>query len=128
MSSLTERLPSLPQTGGKTAIVLFILTLIAFVVESQLTQVRVSFYSSFKRFLHLTFSLSIKKSMYKARFIIASRSSSCTSIQENVPSVEDPLSHASSPAVTLSTPRLPPSSHCIYYTSSSQRLHLWNLS
>ena len=61
MSSLTERFPSLPQTGGKTAIVLFILTLIAFVVESQLTQVRVSFYSSFKRFLHLTFSLSIKK-------------------------------------------------------------------
>jgi hypothetical protein len=101
MSSLTERLPSLPQTGGKTAIVLFILTLIAFVVESQLTQVRVSFYSSFKRFLNLTFSLSIKKkSMYKARFIIASHSSSCTSIQENVLFVEDPLSHASSPAVT----------------------------
>jgi hypothetical protein len=28
--------------------------------------------------------------MYKARFIIASRSSSCTSIQDDVPSVENP--------------------------------------
>ncbi|KAN0111630.1 hypothetical protein V8E52_008368 [Russula decolorans] len=39
MSLHTVRSPSLPHsTGGKTAIVLFILTLIAFVVESQLTQ------------------------------------------------------------------------------------------
>lgn len=41
MSSPTERSLSSPLTGGKTAIVLFILTLIAFVLESQLTQVRV---------------------------------------------------------------------------------------
>jgi len=38
MSPHTVRSSSLPHTGGKTAIVLFILTLIAFVVESQLTQ------------------------------------------------------------------------------------------
>jgi hypothetical protein len=75
MSLHTARSPSLPHsTGGKTAIVLFILTLIAFVVESQLTQVRVSFYSSVSCIspsLH-----PLKKSMHKARFIIASRSSS----------------------------------------------------
>lgn len=38
MSPPAERSPSLSHTGGKTAVVLFILTLIAFVVESQLTQ------------------------------------------------------------------------------------------
>ena len=44
----------------------------------------------FKRFLHLTFSSSITKSMYKARFIIASRSLSCAYIQDNTHPVETP--------------------------------------
>ena len=88
MSPRTERSPSLPHTGGKTAIVIFILTLIAFVVESQLTQVRVSSYSSL-------FSISpplhsLKKSMYKARFNIANRFSFCTSIQHNPPPLKPP--------------------------------------
>ena len=75
---------------------------------------------------HILFIQKKKKSMYKARFIIASRSSSCTFIQDNV-SHRKPLLHTCSPAATLFTPHLPLSSHCIYYTSSSQHLHLWNL-
>jgi hypothetical protein len=87
MSPPTERLFSSPLTGGKTAIVLFILTLIAFVLESQLTQVRVSSYSTVSS---SSFSLHKKKSMYKARFIIASRSSYCTSLRDILLSVENP--------------------------------------
>jgi len=88
MSHPTEWLPSLPHTGGKAAIVLFIVTLIASVVETQLAQVRVSFYSSVSS---ISLPPSMKKSMYRARFIIASRSSSCTSLQDDKPSAEDPL-------------------------------------
>jgi hypothetical protein len=66
---------SLPRLGGNSTLVLFVVTLIAFVVESQLAQVRVLF-------PHVDFSIShfsYVHSMYKARFAIDSRTSSCAS-------------------------------------------------
>jgi len=40
---MSDRAFSLPRLGGNSAVVLFIVTLVAFVVESQLTQVSLLF-------------------------------------------------------------------------------------
>jgi len=45
MPPRSERLLSSPHLGGKSAVILFVVSIIAFVVESQLTQVRAPFYS-----------------------------------------------------------------------------------
>lgn len=45
MTTVPDRSFALPQLGGKSAVIIFILTLVAFVVESQLAQVRTYFHS-----------------------------------------------------------------------------------
>ena len=45
MTTVPDRSFALPRLGGKSAVIIFILTLVAFVVESQLAQVRTYFHS-----------------------------------------------------------------------------------
>ncbi len=73
MTLRPDRSFALPRLGGKSAVIIFVLTLVAFVLESQLAQVRTYFHSrSLVSYLH-------KLSTSKLPFSIDNPSSSCES-------------------------------------------------
>jgi hypothetical protein len=86
MSLRSEGSPFLPRLGGNLAVIFFVLILVAFVVESQLTQVRALFYSIDSRSSspHLY-------SMCKAPFASGSLFSSCASLTRSLAPVDLPL-------------------------------------
>ena len=94
MSLRPEQSLSLPRLGGNLTVVLFVLTLIGFVVESQLTQVRALFRS-------IDFCISPHLySMCKVTFTFDNRFSFCASLTNKPIPLTDFRSQLHSPFVT----------------------------
>jgi hypothetical protein len=116
-----ERFLSFPRLGGKSPVILFLISLIAFVTESQLTQVRVLLhYIHFSYLTYLCFTSIVcteHPPISTAIFsLVRYTNFHCRYI----------LTYPSG-AVMSPIPHLRLFSHYICYSLSSQRLYLWKL-
>jgi hypothetical protein len=118
MALQSERALSLPHLGGKSAVILFITTLIAFVVESQLTQVSLLFCLSISVSHPCVYKVCAKHSSLSASILPLVSPQSGASPHRRIP-----LTYFSPVATSSILHSLSPSL-CIFYTLSSRRLRL----